>query len=1362
MAQTIKLKRSSVSGRVPTTSDLELGEVAINTYDGKMYIKKSVGGTETVVSVGGGALATSFTLYEYTATSGQTTFSGSDGNSNTLAYDTGTPPKILVYLNGVLLDHSTDYTATNGTSVVLTNGAATNDLLQIAAYKSTVTSDQNLDLDDNQKILLGDDDDLEIYHDGSNSYIKDVGTGSLAIQASQLNIDSSNGSEYQATFIENGAVSLYYDGSKKFETTSGGIQVQGAMAATTGAYSPIYYGGSSSLQLKSNTGELFGQFTNNGAAELYYDNSKKFETTNDGISVTGDVEATGEIIGDLRGATLFKAQAGEALTKGEVVYISGVSGNTTVVSKADADDANKMPAFGLVAASASSGNPVDIYTAGILTDIDTSSFSEGDELFVSTTAGALTSTAPTGESAALQKIGKVTRSDATGGRIFIIGAGRTNAVPNLNEGKLFVGNSSNQAVADNTVHVDIANSRVGIGTTSPNYKLDVVSTGGGINIGGTGAFLRWNSGDIQIKNEGSYKMGFYTYNSSDAALNQHMVIDTNGYVGIGTASPAVELDVKRHTNAYPLRIGSSQGEGRAIVFADVAGTPTKYNWIAGAQYNINDGFEITPSTAVGGYTFSSPALVIKQDGKVGIGVTSPGGVFEVDGTYGDFTVGNPSIGSRLTYYDTTRITLDSNNINFYTNSLTQRMRIDSSGNVGIGTTTLSAITSSVATLSLGGTNAGISGGIAYQTNGTAEAYHYTQSDFLLHQALAGIGQRFLTNNTERMRIDTSGHVLIGTTDTTPYNNSADSTADRGIVLRAEGYISAAAYQQSALDINRTGNNGNVVNFYRSGTSAGSISVNDGYIGVGAGAVYLGYYTDGSNNKSIIPMANSTGAAAAGTIGLGINNANHKFKDAWITGAVNCGSISTGNITTSGYLAGPATFTIDPAAVGDNTGTVVIAGNLQVDGTTTTINSTTLTVDDLNITLASGSANSAAANGAGITVDIANNTNPTLLYNGTLDTWEFNKRVDVTSEVRLFRSDGTRSGSLLHNTSGTVLRTNSNGDNLYLQTAGTGNVYLQPSTAGYSTVVNEDGIDSDFRVESDGNTHAFFVDAGNSRLGINTSSLTADGLIIGTNNSNCELDLHNTGGSGTRWRFNSSAYGHLQIENKTDSTIPLTIRDNGRVGIGTTSPNEMLQIDSADSAIRVNTTNAVNNSELQLIYNNSTNGMFFRYHPNSALAYIDNTYPRTQGQSYGDILFRQNYAGTMTEHMRLTAYDGFLGIGTNTPKAKLQVEVAGIDTTTTSTTATTQVAIDTFAAATFRSARYTIQVTNSTDSTYHLTEVLLIHDGTTPQITEYGTIFTGSAEATFDADISSGNVRLLATPATTDSMTFKVVRHCITV
>src|SRR5210317_1715612 len=213
----------------------------------------------------------------------------------------------------------------------------------------------------------------------------------------------------------------------------------------------------------------------------------------DGNTFTGSTELTGELtagefIGDLRGAILFKGQAGEALSKGDVVYISGISGNTTVVSKADADDAAKMPAFGIIAEDANNNASATVYTFGSLTGLDTSSFSEGDELFVSTTAGGLTNTAPTGESSAIQKIAKVTRSDASAGSIFIMGAGRSNAVPNLNTGRLFVGNASNQAVADDTLYVDIANSRVGVNTTSPAVSLDLGSNTDALRVpnGATG------------------------------------------------------------------------------------------------------------------------------------------------------------------------------------------------------------------------------------------------------------------------------------------------------------------------------------------------------------------------------------------------------------------------------------------------------------------------------------------------------------------------------------------------------------------------------------------------------------------------------------------------------------------------------------------------------------------------------------------------------------------------------------------------------------------------------------------------------------------------------------------------------------
>ena len=109
----------------------------------------------------------------------------------------------------------------------------------------------------------------------------------------------------------------------------------------------------------------------------------------------------------------------------------------------------------------------------------------------------------------------------------------------------------------------------------------------------------------------------------------------------------------------------------------------------------------------------------------------------------------------------------------------------------------------------------------------------------------------------------------------------------------------------------------------------------------------------------------------------------------------------GHQTVGGYLAGPATFVIDPAAVGDDTGLVQIKGSLQVDGTTTTVNSTTLDITDLNITVAKGAANAGAADGAGLTVDGAN---ATLIYRSTGDKWIFNKAPFYNSDALLVASD----------------------------------------------------------------------------------------------------------------------------------------------------------------------------------------------------------------------------------------------------------------------------------------------------------------------------------------------------------------------
>ena len=97
----------------------------MRVYDGANWIAASSSGTASLI------------IYEFTATSGQTTFSGADDNSATLGYTTG---NLQVVLNGSVLDPS-DFTSSNGTSIVLGAGATTGDVLNVYAFKSFTVSD---------------------------------------------------------------------------------------------------------------------------------------------------------------------------------------------------------------------------------------------------------------------------------------------------------------------------------------------------------------------------------------------------------------------------------------------------------------------------------------------------------------------------------------------------------------------------------------------------------------------------------------------------------------------------------------------------------------------------------------------------------------------------------------------------------------------------------------------------------------------------------------------------------------------------------------------------------------------------------------------------------------------------------------------------------------------------------------------------------------------------------------------------------------------------------------------------------------------------------------------------------------------
>jgi len=189
----------------------------------------------------------------------------------------------------------------------------------------------NLVMSDDDKIRLGNSQDLEIFHDGNDSRIQDAGTGDLILTTSRLQVNNAADTEAMINAIQDGPVELYHNNVKKFETTSTGAQLTGEFSHLAGTYTnasggfvkvqhdsgkftagasddlEIFHDGtasrihSASHPFYIRSGGQFGVFKGNGtesiitgtpdgAVDLYYDNSKKFETTSDGTKTSGQLK----------------------------------------------------------------------------------------------------------------------------------------------------------------------------------------------------------------------------------------------------------------------------------------------------------------------------------------------------------------------------------------------------------------------------------------------------------------------------------------------------------------------------------------------------------------------------------------------------------------------------------------------------------------------------------------------------------------------------------------------------------------------------------------------------------------------------------------------------------------------------------------------------------------------------------------------------------------------------------------------------------------------------------------------------------------------------------------------------------------
>ena len=172
---------------------------------------------------------------------------------------------------------------------------------------------------------------------------------------------------------------------------------------------------------------------------------------------------------------------------------------------------------------------------------------------------------------------------------------------------------------------------------------------------------------------------------------------------------------------------------------------------------------------------------------------------------------------------------------------------------------------------------------------------------------------------------------------------------------------------------------------------------------------------------------------------------------------------------------------------------------------------------------------------------------------------------------------------------------------------------------------------------------------------------------------------------------------------------------------------------------------------------------------NAVSYAaSNTYVNSTFAPTADPTFTGN-ATFDTSTLFVDGTNDRVGIGTSSPSTKLDVSgsitvntnvVQDSNSATLTLNPVVATEISSFAAATYRTAKFIVSVTSGTD--YHATEIMVLHDGTSTYITEYSTIYDNISLATFTADISGGNVRLLATPSSISTHTFKLSRTLIKV
>jgi hypothetical protein len=748
-------------------------------------------------------------------------------------------------------------------STTVTNSIAT----KLPLAGGTLTG--NLNFGDSDKAVFGAGNDLEIFHNGTSSYIRDVGDGDLQIFATDdVYIRGYATNNYMARFNENGAVTLYHNNSVKLATTSTGIDVTGTVVSDglTVDGTATFNIGTENIGIditSTDAGAYIALNDNNAtgfylgtAAGIFYlldtGNSPKLKINNNGdISFYDDTGVSQALFWDASAkrlgiGTTSPSDKVQILDSGNLalrVESSGASNQSSVWTENNSGAINGMFMYG------SSHSTYGAIGAG-----EGAFYSNTNVNIMSDSASGVIKFS-TGSSGGTERM----RIDASGN--VGIGTSSTPAKLTIN-GEKYVLTNSGRALGG--IHL-LPDSASGAGEYGGAISFSCGSNG-------SSAIAAVNEGGSDTDSNG---LAFIVHSSGTGTADgvEAMRIDELGNVGIGVTSPNVALEVDGGTANGSIARFHNENSRYLEISAESDGTYDdaisvfKKNSSVGqfafrnstTEYmRIDSGGRVMiAETSNSGYSANADDLIVGNNGSatergISIGATSGGSIRWNDGAdAGVIEYAHSSDSMRL-----------------YTAG-SEKMRIDSSGNVGIGTT------SPVSPLQVNvGTNLNL--GVNEDSSTLRLSVYDDAASSSQPMTINSSSTRFDISDTETMRIDSGGHVIIGsnlsTTEGGKLSVYTDATNDAAIYgYRSTSYFRIVPFLSNGAFSSLSNVNDSGLFFSDNFVIAKHATGNYGAIFHGNGSIFIGteseatgstggasFSADSYDRRNLILATTSTG------------------------------------------------------------------------------------------------------------------------------------------------------------------------------------------------------------------------------------------------------------------------------------------------------------------------------------------------------------------------------------------------------------------------------------------------------------------------------------------------------------------------